>query len=114
MLIYRGFIGQIDYDDETKKLVGEVVNSIDLIEFSGGTAIEVKLNFQKCIDEYLIFQSEYVGDNPVPFVGNFTICLTTEKQNQVIQAAQEKGQSVSHWLNKQVDDHLSDYFDKIA
>jgi predicted HicB family RNase H-like nuclease len=114
MLIYRGFIGQIDYDDETKKLVGEVVNSIDLLEFCGETAAEIKANFQDCIDEYMIFQNEYVGDNPIPFIGNFTISLTTDKQNKVIQAAQRNGQSVSHWLNRQVDSHLSQYFERSA
>ena len=114
MLIYRGFIGQIDYDDETKQLVGEVVNSMDLLEFRGQTAAEIKANFQNCIDEYLTFQNEYVGDNPIPFIGNFTISLTTDKQNKVIQAAQKNGQSVNHWLNNQVDSHLSQYFEKSA
>jgi predicted HicB family RNase H-like nuclease len=114
MLVYRGFIGQIDYDDGAKQLVGEVVNSIDLIEFSGESATDIKVNFQKCIDEYLTFHNEYVGENPVPFVGNFTVCLTTEKQNKVILAAQKKGQSVNHWLNQQVDSHLSQYFNKSA
>jgi len=114
MLIYRGFIGQIDYDDESKTLVGEVVNSIDLIEFTGESAADIKINFQNCIDEYLTFQKEYVGNNPIPFIGNFSISLTTDKQNKVIKAAQRQGQSVSHWLNQQVDSHLSQYFDKIA
>ncbi|MCW8877392.1 MAG: hypothetical protein OQK51_10060 [Kangiellaceae bacterium] len=114
MLVYKGFIGQIDFDGETQKLVGEVVNSVDLIEFEGHTAAEIKASFQHCVDEYLEFQNEVVGISPTPFVGNFTICLTTEKQNKVIQAAQQQGQSVSHWLNKRIDNHLSSYFDKIA
>ena len=114
MLIYRGFIGQIDYDDENKTLVGEVVNSTDLIEFSGNSAGDIKQNFQSCIDEYLSFQKEYAHNNPIPFIGNFTICLTTDKQDKVIKAAQENGQSISHWLNQRVDSHLSRYFAKIA
>ncbi|WP_196138127.1 hypothetical protein [Aliikangiella sp. G2MR2-5] len=114
MLVYKGFIGQIDYNSESHKLVGEVVNSVDLIEFEGESAAEIKENFQQRVDEYLAFQNEVVGNRPTPFVGNFTICLTTEKQNKVIQAAQQQGQSVTHWLNQQIDLHLSQYFDKIA
>lgn len=114
MLIYKGFIGQIDYDSETHRLVGEVVNSIDLLEFDGECAVEIKENFQQCVDDYLAFQNEYVGVNPTPFVGNFTICLSTDKQDKVIKAAQSNGQSVSHWLNQRVDILLSRYFSKVA
>jgi len=114
MLVYMGFIGQIDFDNETQKLVGEVVNSIELLEFDGESAAEIKTNFQRCIDDYLAFQKEYVGAKPTPFMGNFTICLTTDKQDKVIKAAQSKGQSVSHWLNQRVDSYLSRYFAEIA
>jgi len=114
MLFYKGFVGQIDFNSESQKLVGEVVNSIDLIEFEGLTAQELKHDFQLKIDEYLDFQKEVAGQFPIPFVGNFTICLTTEKQNQVIKAAQAQGQSVTHWLNQRIDNHLSRYFKKIA
>lgn len=114
MLIYKGFIGQIDYDDESKKLVGEVVNAIDLLEFDGVSAAEIKANFQRCVDEYLSFQKEYDGNKTIPFIGNFSICLSTDKQNKVIKAAQNEGESVSQWLNKRVDCDLSRYFAKSA
>ena len=114
MLVYKGFIGQIDFDSETQKLVGEVVNSVDLIEFEGQSAKDIKIDFQNKVDEYLRFQKEMVGNLPTPFVGNFTICLSTEKQNKVIEAAQANGQSVTHWLNERIDHHLSRYFKKIA
>lgn len=114
MLIYKGFIGQIDFDNETQGLIGEVVNSVDLIEFSGSSAAEIKLNFQRAVDEYIGFQREVVGIQPIPFVGNFTICLSTDKQNKVISAARNAGQSVNHWLNRKVDVALSELFAKSA
>lgn len=114
MLIYKGFIGQIDYDSETSKLVGEVVNAIDLLEFDGSSAAEIHKNFRRCVDEYLIMQREVAGTKPTPFIGNFTVCLSTDKQNKVIKAAQSQGQSVSHWLNKRIDSHLNSYFRDFA
>lgn len=110
MLIYRGFIGQIDYDNERQLLVGEVINSYDVLEFHGASAVEIKQDFQSRIDEYLSFQKNQIGLTPVPFVANFTICLATDKQNKVIEAAHSQGQSVNHWLNQQVDSHLTHYF----
>ncbi|TQV77447.1 hypothetical protein FLL45_05750 [Aliikangiella marina] len=110
MLIYKGFIGQIDYDAASNKLVGEVVNSVDLLEFSGTSAAEIHDDFHQVIDEYLVMQQQMAGVKPVPFVGNFTVCLSTEKQNKVIKAARKNGQSVSHWLNEKIDSHLNEYF----
>lgn len=112
MLLYKGFLGQIDYDHATDSLVGEVVNSIDVLEFSGNTAEQIRVNFQACIDDYLVCQMEQVGVSPTPFVGNFTLSLSTDKQKQVIRAALKDGQSVAHWLNQHIDAYLQDYFKK--
>jgi len=110
MLIYKGFVGQIDYDNQANRLTGEVINSIDFLEFDGESANELRANFQRCIDEYLCFHKDYVGTTPTPFVANFTVCLSTDKQHQVINEARQQGQSVSHWLNSHVDSMLSGYF----
>ncbi|MGX5174056.1 hypothetical protein ACUR5C_08550 [Aliikangiella sp. IMCC44653] len=110
MLMYKGFIGQIDYDLHTQKLVGEVINALDLLEFDGESCVELKLNFEKTVDDYLKLQAEE-GERPaIPFVGNFTVCLPSDKQKLVIEEAHKKGQSVSHWLNYLVNRQLSQYF----
>lgn len=112
MLIYRGFIGQIDYDNEHQLLIGEVINATDLLEFNGQSADEIRQNFQQCIDEYLAFHKDVAGVRPIPFVGSFTVCLTTDKQDKVIKAAQKQGKSVFQWLNQRVDSDLNRYFAK--
>ncbi|MET1255582.1 hypothetical protein [Aliikangiella maris] len=114
MLIYKGFIGQIEYDNETGKLVGEVINCIDVLEFEGVSADEIKAGFKQCIEDYIACQKELTGVYPTPFVGNFTVCLSTDKQNKIIKAAHAKGQSVSHWLNQRIERHLTSYFKDIA
>ncbi len=112
MLIYKGFIGQIDFNNDSKLLVGEVVNTQDLIEFYGETAQELQTNFKSRIDEYIQFHKVQSGVSPTPFVGNFTICLSLDQQNKVIHAAKSNGESVSHWLNQRVDSFLNQYFAK--
>lgn len=110
MLFHKGFIGQIDFDSGSSKLVGEVVNSIDIIEFYGETALEIKQDFEKNVDDYINFHKIEIGVKPIPFVGNFTICLSTNNQSNVIKESQGKGVSISHWLNQQVDAYLNQYF----
>jgi predicted HicB family RNase H-like nuclease len=112
MLVYKGFIAQVDYDNISQGFIGEVVNAVDVLEFCGNTADEIKVNFQDCIDDYLAFQKQELGITQAPFIGNFTVCLETDKQKKVIKAAQQEGQSVSHWLNQHINEYLSEYFDK--
>ena len=114
MLIYKGFIGQIDYDIKSNQIVGEVVNASDLLEFSGANAQEVSENFRRIVDEYYAMQKELSGQRPTPVTGNFTVCLTTEKQRRVISAARKNGQSVIGWLNHTIDSQLENYFKKQA
>lgn len=112
MLLYKGFIGQIDYDTSSHRLVGEVVNSVDILEFSGNTAEEIRVNFQSCVDDYIAFQVEQEGVIPTPFIGHFTLCLAMDKQKKVIKAARNEGQSISHWLNQHVNAYLNQLFKK--
>ena len=41
MLLHKGFIGKIEYDDRRQIMTGEVLNATDLLEFDGKTAQEI-------------------------------------------------------------------------
>ena len=110
MLLHRGFIGKIEFDDQRNILVGEVVNSIDLLEFEGKTAEELKSNFIKCVNDYCLLYRERMGHNTVPFIGNYSISLAAERQAQVMRAAIQEGSSMEIWLNRRINDHLLDFF----
>jgi len=110
MLLHKGFIGKIEYDDRRCLLTGEVVNSVDLLEFDGKTAQEIKKNFIKCVDDYCLLYREGCGHTSLPFIGNYSISLAAECQNQVMQAAQAEGSSMEIWLNRRVNDHLGEFF----
>jgi len=110
MLLHRGFIGKIEYDDHRGILAGEVVNSVDLLEFDGKTAEELKKNFVKCVDDYCFLYREKSGHTTIPFIGNYSISLAAERQTQVMKAAIREGSSMEIWLNRRINDHLVDFF----
>ena len=58
-LRYKNFIGHMDFDNESKILYGEVVNTRDVITFQGKSVSEIKHEFKKSIDFYLIFCEKY-------------------------------------------------------
>ncbi|MEP1742009.1 MAG: hypothetical protein ABJI60_14545 [Kangiellaceae bacterium] len=110
MLLHRGFIGKIEFDDRRSILTGEVLNSLDLLEFDGKTAEEIKKNFIKCVDDYCLIHQEQSGEDTVPFVGNYSISLAADKQNKVMKAALQDGSSMEIWLNRRINEHLVEYF----
>jgi predicted HicB family RNase H-like nuclease len=114
MLLHKGFIGKIEYDHHRNLLTGEVLNTVDLLEFDGKNAEEIKTNFIKCIDDYSELHQEIADKDFVSFIGNYNISLTAGKQNDVMKAAKLEGSSMEAWLNRRINDHLGDYFSNDA
>lgn len=110
MLLHRGFIGKIEFDDRRLLLTGEVLNAVDLLEFDGKTAEEIKNNFVKCVDDYCEIHVENQGFNSVPFIGHYNISLNSNQQSQVMRAAQKEGSSMEIWLNRRINKHLGEFF----
>lgn len=110
MLLHKGFIGKIEFDDRRLLLTGEVLNALDLLEFDGKTAEEIKQNFIKCIEDYCEMHKERKTQESIPFIGNYNISLTAEQQNRVMNAAKQDGSSMETWLNRRINDHLGDFF----
>ncbi len=53
MLEYKGYVGQVNFDDEADIFHGEIVNTLDVITFQGKSVEEIRMAFQESIDEYL-------------------------------------------------------------
>jgi predicted HicB family RNase H-like nuclease len=110
MLLHKGFIGKIEFDHHHSILRGEVLNAMDLLEFDGRSAEEIKQNFIKCVDDYCLLNNERNTKDSIPFIGNYSISLSADKQNCVMKAARESGSSMEIWLNRRINDHLGEYF----
>jgi predicted HicB family RNase H-like nuclease len=72
---YKGYCGQIQYDDEAKMFYGEVAGLKDVITFRGTSVKELEKSFKDSIDFYLKC-CEQRGDKPEkPFSGNLRVRL---------------------------------------
>ena len=58
MLMYKGYIGHVEFDDESDVFHGEVINTRDVITFQGATVSEIKKAFRESINDYLAFCKE--------------------------------------------------------
>jgi predicted HicB family RNase H-like nuclease len=53
MMKYKGYIGQVAYDDKAKIFHGEVIGLKDMITFQGTTVKEIEKAFRNSVDDYL-------------------------------------------------------------
>ena len=52
---YKGYIGLVEFDEESGIFHGEVVNTRDVITFQGTCVEEIKQAFIDSVDDYLEF-----------------------------------------------------------
>ena len=53
MMNYKGYIGQVEYDDENRIFSGSVINTRDVITFQGESVQELENAFHESVDDYL-------------------------------------------------------------
>ena len=58
-MIYKGYIGQVELDDEQHILTGYVINTKAVITFQGESVAEVEQEFRASVDDYLAWDVEY-------------------------------------------------------
>lgn len=55
---YKGYIGQVEYDDENRIFSGSVINTRDVITFQGESVQELENAFHESVDDYLTWCRE--------------------------------------------------------
>ncbi|NKB69572.1 MAG: toxin-antitoxin system HicB family antitoxin [Candidatus Latescibacteria bacterium] len=98
MLTYKGYTGQVKFDDESGLLHGQVIDLKDVITFQGKSVDEIESAFRDSVDDYLDFCQER-GENPdKPFSGRLMVRLPPSLHRQVYVRAQHEGKSLNQWI----------------
>ncbi|MCF6271461.1 MAG: type II toxin-antitoxin system HicB family antitoxin [Melioribacteraceae bacterium] len=95
MLNYKGYTGQINYDDEMKILHGEVIDTRDVITFQGKTVDEIEEAFRESIDDYLEFCNERGEQPDKPFSGKFILRMPPKLYRKLYLKANRSGKSLN-------------------
>lgn len=108
MLIYKGYMGHVEFDDEIEIFHGEVINTRDVITFQGLTVSEIKKAFRESIDDYLDFCTERGEEPERPFSGKFNLRLDPELHRQVYVAARQHKMSLNQWVSEAIKHHIQE------
>jgi predicted HicB family RNase H-like nuclease len=106
MLEYKGYKGQIDFDEDSNLIHGRIVNIYDVVNFQGKTAEDLKLAFEDSIDDYLDMCEEMGEDPNKPFSGKFLLRTDPEVHKSMFFAARKAGKSLNAFINSILKKHL--------
>jgi predicted HicB family RNase H-like nuclease len=108
MLIHKGYIGHVTFDDEAEIFHGEILNTRDIITFQGESVHELKQAFIDSIEDYLEFCRKNGEQPDKPFSGKFNVRLDPETHRNAVIAAKKSGISLNTWISEVVHKSLGD------
>jgi len=103
MMEYKGYVGQVEYDDDAGVFHGEVINTRDTITFQGTSVKELRKAFRDSIEDYLAFCKERGEEPEKPFSGQFVTRISADLHRRVNLAAALAGKSLNAWVTEQLE-----------
>ena len=102
MMQYKGYLGQIEYDDEAKLFHGEVVGLKDVITFQGTNVQDLIQAFHDSVDDYLMWCKER-GETPEKtYSGNIRLRMNPSLHAHLAHEAAKKGLSLNDLINEKL------------
>ena len=96
---YKGYTGQVEFDDEANIFHGEVINLRDVVTFQGATVRELRKAFRDSVDDYLEFCTER-GESPEkPYSGKFMVRVEPELHKALAIHARKARKSLNAWVH---------------
>lgn len=106
-LEYRGYIATVDYIAEDSLIVGEVVNTRDVIGFHAENAADVEQAFHDTIDSY-IGACERQGQAPEkPYSGKLLVRMGADLHGRVAAMAAAAGASINQVVVAAIEEKLA-------
>lgn len=109
MMNYKGYIGNVEYDDEAKLFVGTVINTKTVITFQGTSVDEIENEFKASVDDYLEWCAQDGIEPEKPYSGKFNVRFLPELHQKAAIAAKKLNMSLNSFVEKSVEDELAKY-----
>src|SRR4051794_27354731 len=94
-MIYKGYTGALEIDEDTGELFGMVLGTRDLITFVGKTVEEARKSLEDSVDVYLEHCAATGKEPDRPFSGKFNVRITPEIHRGLAEMAHARKQSLN-------------------
>jgi len=102
MMKYKGYYGEVEYDDEAKIFHGEVIGLKDVITFQGKNVTEIEKAFKDSINDYLEWCHKR-GEKPEKtYSGNIRIRMDPALHAHLALQAAKENISLNELINKKL------------
>ena len=105
LLHYKGYSAKPEYSVQDKVFYGKILGIDDLVDFYSEDAGRMEIEFQKAVDDYLLFCAEIGKEPQKEYSGMFNVRISPELHRKLSLAAQAEGVS----LNKAVEQAIASY-----
>ena len=86
-MIYKGYTGAIEVDEDSGILFGTVLGTRDIITFVGNTVEEARKSLQESVDFYLERCAATGKEPDRPFTGDFKVRISSEVHRELAELA---------------------------
>ncbi len=100
MMNYKGYTGNVVFDDKAGIFHGDVLDTKDVITFQGQSVAEIESAFRDSIDDYLEFCKDLNEKPDKPFSGKFIVRVSPALHHQIYLEAVQSGKSLNKWINE--------------
>lgn len=97
VLEYKGYVGQVKYDEDDEVFHGSVLNTCDIITFVGSTAAELRQALADSVEDYLAFCAARGEELEKPFSGKFIVRVPPSVHRAAAVATAREGKSLNAW-----------------
>lgn len=104
MLNYKGYVGQVGFDDEANLFHGEIVGIRDVITFQGESVTELRQAMEDSVNDYLEMCNKHKKEPEKPFSGKLILRLNSELHRKIACAALQAGKSINKWIAEILDE----------
>jgi len=104
MMKYKGYMGQVVYDDQARLFHGDVIGLRAVITFQGKTVDEIEQAFKDSIDDYLDWCKDRGVKPEKPFSGKVHLRLSSKEHKQIAQEAAARNMSINSFIMEKLID----------
>jgi predicted HicB family RNase H-like nuclease len=96
-LRHKGYLAQIEIEEDDGTFFGEVINAPGVITFYGKDVSELKTEFARSVAAFEALSEEHRRRRQKPLSGRFVIRMAPAQHARVSAAAALAGKSINSW-----------------
>lgn len=109
LIYYKEYVASVHYNAKDEMFYGKVEHASETITFKTDNAKQVKTEFEKAIEEYILYCNIHAIDPLKIFKGSFNVRIKPEVHKAVYFTAIKHGKSLNSFVREAIEIHLAKF-----